>query len=52
MASYVSFHLIFTRGIGGTVILPISQMGKLRLTEVMKKYAQGHTTIKCLCDSQ
>ena len=36
MASSVSFHLIFTRGIGGTVIIPISQMGKLRLTEVMK----------------
>ena len=36
MASSVSFHLIFTRGIGGSVIIPISQMGKLRLTEVIK----------------
>ena len=47
MASYISFQLIFIKGIGrGTmVIIPISQTGKPRLREVVK-HAQGHTTRK------
>ena len=43
MASYVPFHVIVTKGTGGGTIIPISQMGKLKLSVVIK-YAQGHTT--------